>query len=233
MSRAWLRGRPRPGRALVGAAMALGALALLAVPGPAVALTGEPAPEVRLSPRQSVVFRAWMVRIIEEQIRQGPTPRWFHRDCAGLVRFAVTEAARPHDARWLASNGMSARALPPETELDGRQQAWLRGWTQLDGTRGPFATARVMIHRNTRFATKDLNLAEPGDLLFFDQGDDQHLMVWMGRYVAYHPGVETPTDSGLRAVTLDHLMRWKDTRWRPDPTNPNFVGVFRLAFLSR
>src|SRR6266487_3928245 len=71
---------------------------------PAGALTGEPAPPVRLDPRQSTVLRAWVVRIVAEQLRQGPTPRWSHRDCAGLVRFAVREALRPHDAQWLHHN---------------------------------------------------------------------------------------------------------------------------------
>jgi uncharacterized protein len=208
-------------------------VASLLAPDPVAGLTDEPAPSVRLDPQQSAVFRGWMVRIINEQLRQGPTPRWFHRDCAGLVRFAVVEAVRPHDERWLASNGMSSRGLPPSLDLDPRQRERLRGWTQLDGTHGAFATTQVMIERNARFVSKDLNLALPGDLLFFDQGDDQHLMVWMGRSIAYHTGTETPTDSGLRAVTLDHLMHWKDTRWRPEPGNPNFVGVFRLAFLSR
>src|SRR2546426_5193338 len=50
-----------------------------------------------------MIVRAWMVRVVNEQLRQGPTPRWFHRDCAGLVRFAVSEALRSHDAKWLAA----------------------------------------------------------------------------------------------------------------------------------
>jgi len=28
-------------------------------------------------------------------------------------------------------------------------------------------------------------------------------------------------------------MTWKDTRWIPDASNPNFIGVYRLHFLSR
>jgi len=74
----------------------------------------EPEPVLRLDAHRSMIVRAWMVRVVNEQVRQGPTPRWFHRDCAGLVRFAVGEALRPHDARWLAANGLSSRALPPD-----------------------------------------------------------------------------------------------------------------------
>jgi uncharacterized protein YfaT (DUF1175 family) len=28
-------------------------------------------------------------------------------------------------------------------------------------------------------------------------------------------------------------MQWKDSRWQPQSGNPNFIGVFRLAFLTR
>jgi hypothetical protein len=213
--------------------IALVALAACAWSAPAWALTAGPEPAVRLDPRRSAIARAWMVRVVEEQLRQGPTPRWFHRDCAGLVRFAVGETLRPHDAKWLAANGLSARALPPEVPLSDAERAALRGFTRDDGTRGPFVTADTLVRRNSVFVARDVNLAEPGALLFFDQGDDAHLMVWMGRYAAYHTGTETRTDNGLRVATFHQLMHAKDTRWRPEPGNPNFVGVFRLAFLSR
>jgi uncharacterized protein YfaT (DUF1175 family) len=201
---------------------------------PAGALTGDgPEPGMRLDPRQSTIARAWIVRIVNEQLRRGPTPRWFHRDCAGLVRFAVAEAFRPHDATWRRASGLASGALPPELDLTRAEREWLRTWAQPDGSRSGFATAQGLVRRNSRLVSRDVNAAVAGDLLFYDQGDDQHLMVWMGRYVAYHTGTETATDSGLRAVTLEQLMRWKDTRWRPEPGNPDFVGVFRLAFLSR
>ena len=214
-------------------ALFLGALALACAPPPAAALTADEAPDVVLDAAQSRVFRGWMTRIVSEQLRQGPTPRWFHRDCAGLVRFAVAEALRPHDAAWLRANGLSAQALPPELGLEAEARRRLAGWTQPDGSRGVFATAAVLVARNSRPLGRDLNVAEPGDLLFFDQGDDQHLMVWMGGWLAYHTGYETASDNGLRAVPLHQLLTWKDTRWRPRSSNPNFVGVFRLAFLSR
>ena len=227
--------RERAVTAMLARAGAAVALLVGAWSVPAAALTAEPGPEpvIRLDARRSILVRAWMVRVADEQLRQGPTPRWFHRDCAGLVRFVVGEALRPHDARWLQANGFSSRALPPEIDLSGEERRSLAGWMRDDGTRGPFVTAETLVRRNSSLVSRDVNLAEAGDLLFFDQGDDQHLMVWMGRYVAYHTGTESPSDSGLRAVTLDQLMRWKDTRWRPEPGNPNFVGVFRLAFLSR
>jgi uncharacterized protein YfaT (DUF1175 family) len=95
-----------------------------------------------------------------------------------------------------------------------------------------FVTALALIQGNSQFVGKEINQAQPGDLLFFDQGDEQHLMVWMGQYIAYHTGTVTPRDNGLRAVTVQQLIQWKDTRWQPIGNNPNFIGFYRLGFLS-
>jgi uncharacterized protein YfaT (DUF1175 family) len=214
------------------AAVLIGVWLIMCCLDPSVrALIGGADGSIRLDREQSAAFRAWMVRLINEQIRKGPNARWFHRDCAGLVRFVVNEAFKLHDEKWVRHNGMSNHPLPPEIHLRPEQQPIARGWIQLDGKRAPFAMSQVLIQKNAYFVSKDLNQVLPGDLLFFDQGDDQHLMVWMGRYICYHTGTESKTDNGLRAVTLQDLMKWKDTRWRPEQSNPNFIGVFRLAFL--
>jgi len=230
--------------ALRGRRAALAVLAAAGLPlagiGRALALSGL-APDVPaadlLDPAQSAVFRAWFVRIVGEQLRQGPTPRWYQRDCAGLVRFAVGEALRVHDARWLRANGMqgaaSARQLPPELNLTAAQRTLGQRWTRADGSTGAYASALALVQGNSRFVARNVNLAQPGDLLFYDQGDEQHLMIWMGQSLAYHTGTVTRTDNGLRAVTLSRLMQWNDSRWQPQDGNPNFIGVFRFAFLSR
>lgn len=70
-----------------------------------------------LNVEQSGLFRAWFVRIAQEQLRQGPSPRWYQQDCAGLVRFAANEALKVHDSKWLKSNGLSNQYLPPEMTL--------------------------------------------------------------------------------------------------------------------
>ena len=80
-------------------------LALL-LGGPALAVE-TPALDVQ----QSQVFRAWFVRIAQEQLTKGPSPRWYQQDCAGLVRFAANEALKVHDEKWLRSNGLSNRCL--------------------------------------------------------------------------------------------------------------------------
>jgi uncharacterized protein YfaT (DUF1175 family) len=190
-------------------------------------------PQVRLTQQQTRAFRAWMLRIIDAQLEQGPSPRWQQRDCAGLVRFAVNETLLVHDARWLRANSIgSDLRLPPELELSSEQKGLRNHWVQPGGTRGHYVAAIGLVQGNSRFIARDLNQAQAGDLLFFDQGDEQHLMVWMGSRIAYHNGTVTPEDNGLRTVDVKQLQTWKDTRWHPAANNPNFVGVFRLAFLT-
>jgi uncharacterized protein YfaT (DUF1175 family) len=204
-----------------------------------------------LNPEQSDHFRAWMSVIVAEQFKQGPSPRWYHRDCAGLARYAVAEALRVHDARWRKASGLQGRRLPAELSLEPEQSKLLNSWNALDGSRQAFVSALALIHSNSRPLGKEPAMARPGDLMFFDQGDEQHLMIWMGTWIAYHNG-QTPVtvgptragrktpknvisteDNGLRAVTPAELLQWKDTRWRPRDDNPNFAGFYRLAFLSR
>lgn len=234
----------------------LGGLGLLAFAAlrPAWALTAEhltPPVQGMLNGEQSDRFRAWMSFIVSDQMRRGPSPRWFHRDCAGLVRFAVAEALRVHDTRWRRANGFEGRRLPPEIDLQPEQARLIAGWTSLEGKREAFVTALPLVQNNSRFLGREISQARPGDLLFFDQGDEQHLMIWLGNAIAYHNGQtpptppaagrpgkrpatpDTPEDNGLRVVTPAQLLQWKDTRWRPREDNPNFTGFYRLAFLSR
>jgi uncharacterized protein YfaT (DUF1175 family) len=187
---------------------------------------------VQLTPEQSRVFRAWMVRIVDQQLALGPTPRWEQRDCAGLVRFAVAEALRPHDAKWRQANSVGGR-VPPDLDLSDAQKQLRHNWKLADGTRAAYVGALELVQENAVLVARDLNLAQPGDLLFFDQGDDQHLMIWSGRYIAYHTGTSSAGDNGLRAVSVPQLMAWRDSRWQPVAHNPNFLGVYRLRFLAR
>lgn len=199
-----------------------------------------------LNGEQTRLFRAWFVRMVEEQLRQGPSPRWHQQDCAGLVRFAANESLKVHDAGWLRSNGLSNQYLPPELDINDSQRRWAQQWQQGGNNVGPYVTAIKLIQHNTVAVGRDLHAAKPGDLLFYDQGDDQHLMIWMGRSIAYHTGAASNTgsanhsgiansgsnDNGMRSMSVQQLMNWKDTRWIPDASNPNFIGIFRLRFLA-
>jgi uncharacterized protein YfaT (DUF1175 family) len=215
------------------AARLLAMIGIACAAAPAAALNAALRPQLRLTQVQTRAFQSWMVRIVREQVVRGPSPRWHHRDCAGLVRFAVTEALTVHDARWMRANGLRTdRSLPPELDLSPQQASLRNRWNQDDGATGSFVTALSLVQNNSRHIGRDVNLAQAGDLLFFDQGDDQHLMIWMGSSVAYHTGTVTPTDNGLRSIGIRQLLSWKDTRWHPADTNPNFAGVYRLQFLS-
>ncbi len=184
-----------------------------------------------LDREQSTRFRDWMTLLVHAQIDRGPTPRWTHRDCAGLVRFAVAESLRPHDLAWRRANGLLGRRVPPD--LDAASAAPLRNtWRRADGSRDAYVGALELVQENTRPVSRQLAQAALGDVLFFDQGDAQHLMVWMGNYIAYHTGQLRPGDNGLRAMRAGQLLDWSDTRWRPTASNPNFAGVYRLAFLA-
>lgn len=216
--------------ALAGLACAPGAWALSGLHGAGPA-QGETVAPVRLDPTERQAFRAWFIRIVEAQLQQGPTPRWTHRDCAGLVRFAVAEALADHDERWRRAMGF-APPLPPEHLAEAKREALRHRWRRPDGSQGAYVGALGLVQENTRLRSREVSQAEPGDLLFFDQGQDQHLMVWTGRQVVYHTGAAPlPGDDGLRGVALKDLMHWSDNRWRPESGNPNFAGVYQLAFL--
>lgn len=182
---------------------------------------------------QARAFRSWFLEIVRAQMERGANPRWKQRDCAGLVRFAAMEAFRRHDAAWRKANGYLGRALPPDLEgATGFDPAKL--WETGKGKgKQAFVRARDLALRNARFITNDVNEAQPGDLLYFDQGDDQHLMVLLGAHVAYHTGKAGPKDDGLRVAKIDELMNWKDTRWQINAENTNFRGFYRFSFLRR
>lgn len=197
-----------------------------------VSLWGEQVSRLQLTPEQSKLFRAWMVRIISAQFKAGPNPRWEQRDCVGLVRFAVAESLQVHDPKWKKANNLGWAPLPPELTLSKKQSAWRHQWKRSDGTKGAYVSAIDLVQENARYLGKDNNVVKQGDLLFYDQGDAQHIMVWMGNFIAYHTGEATPSDNGLRSIVLPELMRWPDTRWHPSTQNPNFIGYYRFNFLT-
>jgi uncharacterized protein YfaT (DUF1175 family) len=188
----------------------------------------------KLDLKNSDVFRSWFVRIIEEQLRQGPSPKWVQRDCVGLVRYSVNESLKTKDSKWMHSHGFANSPTPPTLTIDDELRDKLNNWTQYDGkSKGRYISAIGLVQGNTTFISKDINQVRPGDILFYDMQDSQHIMIWMGKYVAYHTGTVSKEDNGLRKVKYSELINWKDSRWRPTEGNPNFIGIFKLGFLSR
>jgi uncharacterized protein YfaT (DUF1175 family) len=113
------------------------------------------------------------------------------------------------------------------------------------GAFSQFADAHTLQRFNTYFVSRDLSRAMPGDLLFYKQdfGDMPfHSMIYLGRsvvhddgqaYLLYHTGPDTASgDPGeIRRPSVAELMRHPDTRWRPYPGNPTFLGVYRWNIL--
>lgn len=130
------------------------------------------------------------------------------------------------------SNGFSSQYLPPEMTLTPTASTGAKLESGEQEKPSPYVTAINLIQYNSQFIARHKPCAARR-YDFFDQGDAQHLMVWMGRYVIYHTGSATKTDNGMRAVSLQQLMTWKDTRWIPNDSNPNFIGIYRLNFLAR
>lgn len=189
--------------------------------------------ETRLDVQQSRFFRQWFLFIINEQTYKKPNPRWIQRDCAGLIRFAVGETFTEHHDKWVRANGLDHHSLPPNININHQLKKELSQWfVPGKKKKSNFVMAHGLIQENTEFVTMDINQARPGDLLFFDQGDDQHLMVWTGRTLAYHTGALSDKEKTIKVVHPKELLKWKDTRWRPVRENPNYLGVYRFSFLS-
>lgn len=192
----------------------------------------------QLTPQQIKQFRTWIVTVVEDQVSRGANPRWHHRDCAGLLRFAVHESLADHGPAWRKANGLLSKPLPGEISLSNDERQNFKLWKAADDKKSEFVRALPLVQRNTEFIGKTIERIEPGDLLFFDQGDEQHIMIWTGRRIVYHNGHrphknEKSRDQGLRAVSLDELMNFSDSRWQPRMENPNFVGFYRLSFLQK
>jgi hypothetical protein len=200
-------------------------------------------------------FRKWFTLIAESQYyRRGPLPAEIN-DCAALLRFSYHEALRRHDSSW--TSGMQLPVSPPAAEVRQYQYPY----TPLHGTMfrlrdgefypsdlsngafADFADAKSLWRHNTYSVGHDLRSARPGDLLFFRQsGHDLpfHAMIFLGlshvepggeQYVVYHTGPQGESPGEIRRLSLAELMNYPDARWRPVPSNPAFLGVYRWNIL--
>lgn len=211
----------------------------------ALTCSARPAAQVRLADDSDrAAFRAWFVLLADAQFeRQTPDVS----DCAALIRHAFREAMRVHTPEWLR---VAALPFTPRfADVRSAPRAGDSGWPlfRVSNSAPPkyaeFADAKTIIGLNARPLGKDTRALAAGDLLYFRQPfqrDPDHLMVFVGHshfetegsdWVVYHTG---PTDDGpgeVRKVRLSTLLQHPAPRWRPLESNPNFVGVFRLAAL--
>lgn len=180
------------------------------------------------------------------------------RDCAGLVRFAWREALKRHDRAWFQKMGPGYEELVPEVSSRRLNQGPLGeklfrtdfgSYKETDPAEGKFsefADARTLKNFNTRFISRDRQLAQSGDLIFFHQPWVQkfpyHVMVFLGEsrlaeagardWVVYHTGASAADPGTVKKVELSVLDHHPNKRWRPVESNPNFLGFYRLKILD-
>ena len=189
-------------------------------------------------------FRSWFVLLADAQFER-PAPEVI--DCAALVRFAYREALRAHTPEWARRIDLPFTPTFPDVRSGPKPGA--NGWPLFrvspgaSARYGQFADARTLIRLNTRALGRDVSAAQPGDLLYFHQPEQQqpdHVMVFVGRsffdpgahdWVVYHTGPSADGPGEVRKVRLRDLQQHPSPRWRPLTVNRQFVGVFRLAAL--
>jgi len=206
--------------------------------------------------RDQTAFRQWFTWLAEAQYFQGPSARPAEiTDCAALVRYAYREALHGHDSGW--ANSVRLPVMPafdsvakyqyPFTPLGAAlfrtRPGPFRGEDLANGAFLQFADTQTLWRFNSHVASRDIERALPGDLLFFRQESDHltfHAMIYLGksqlrpdgkRYVLYHTG-PTGSDPGeIRRLTVDELMRFPQAEWRPIRDNTSFLGVARWNIL--
>jgi uncharacterized protein YfaT (DUF1175 family) len=210
-------------------------------------------------PRDQRAFRRWFTFLAEAQYFQDPAARPPEiNDCAALIRYAYREALHAHDNAWTSQAHLPLMpALPspakyeyPYTALGAALFRVEPGpFRETDLTTGAFtqfADVKSLWRFNTYPASRNLDRAQSGDLLFYRQDQDHggptfHSMIYLGqsqfrpdgaRYVVYHTGPQVAAPGEIRRLTLDELRRFPEPEWRPDRENPRFIGVFRWNILK-
>jgi uncharacterized protein len=219
------------------------------------------------SPSDQDAFRRRFVLIAEFQaLRPDKDLPKEINDCAALLRYSYRNALRGRDDTWEIENRVKPpSALPsiekyryPTTPL-GANVFRVRSGRFLptdinDGSFAEFADAKTLKNFNAHFISKDVRLAQPGDLLFYrqlEQSASFHSMIFIGagewnasgimgknvgqqnaiKYVVYHTGPDGKDAGEMRRMTLTDLLNHPSPKWRPVQGNDNFLGVYRWNIL--
>ncbi len=202
-------------------------------------------------------FRSWFTLIAEYQALCPPKELPAEiSDCAALLRYSYRNALREHDAGWVRENRLEPpTALPsvekyryPFTPLRANlfrvRPGSFRPSDLGDGTFSEFADAHTLKDLNTHFLSRDVRVAQPGDILFFrqlEQNSPFHSMIFVGRsqwlsssatenaddIVVYHTGPIDGHPGEMRRLRVSELLQHPSPRWRPVLGNRNFLGVYR------
>jgi uncharacterized protein len=206
------------------------------------------------SPRSRASFRRWFTYLAEAQYFQTAGARPVEiSDCAALIRYAYREALRAHDGNWAVGAQLPlvpALASPgkyeyPYTPLGANLFRVIPGPFRPADLAGnafaQFADAKTLWRYNTHFISRDIGRAEAGDIFFYRQSETYHSMIYLGpsqikpdaaTYVVYHTGPDGHGPGEMRRLSSDQLKAFPEPIWRPEPANPNFLGVYRWNILS-
>jgi uncharacterized protein len=206
------------------------------------------------APQDRAAFRYWFTLLAERQALSGVKLPSEINDCAALLRYAYRQSMRRHDSTWASDSNLGA--LPTSSDIAKYSYPYTPLGPSLfrtkqgtfvpadltDGTFSEFADARTLIVANAHLLTRDVRLAQPGDLLFFrqfEQNSPFHSMIFIGRshfgegneWLVYHTGPDGKWPGEIRRVSLTSLLAHPNARWRPEISNPNFLGVYRWNIL--
>ncbi len=217
---------------------------------------GDGAPEfLRLTADQDRrAFRRWFTFLAESQYYSEKLPPEIN-DCAALIRFAYREALKRHDGAWASELGLPAVAAEASVAKDSYPRTPLganlfrvrpgpfRKPDLKSGAFAQFADAGTLRRFNTHFVAREIRLAQPGDLLFYNQLEQDmpfHVMIYLGasaaepgdrKWIIYHTGPIGKWPGEIRRPSVEELLRHRSPRWRPVAGNSNFLGVYRWNIL--
>lgn len=194
-------------------------------------------------PADRRAFTGWFTFLAEAQY---VAPAREVTDCAALLRFAYREALRKHDGAWADSLRLPlAPPMPPVAKYNyPRTPVGPRLFRVGESAFAEFADAETLMRFNTRRVSRNVRRAEPGDLFFYRQIEQDmpfHAMIYLGAsqienaagpFVVYHTGPINKRPGEIRRPALSELLRHPEPRWRPVEGNSNFLGVFRWEILG-
>lgn len=186
------------------------------------------------------------------------SPEWpvDQRDSFGLVRFAFREALRQHIESWQRRQPIAFQLRSvekynyPITPLGEKIFRTRAGpYHPDDLITGAFAEnvdGEALKRFNTTYVGRSRTQAQMGDLMFFSRSSDQQkhwlVMIFVGKsssnsnaqddWVVYHTGPMKDGPGMMMRNRLAVLENNPDLRLRPEPSNKNFLGFFRLKILK-
>src|SRR5262249_54568202 len=151
--------------------------------------------------------------------------------------YSYRNALRAHDQNWAEETGIETEAAPaaiqkyryPFTPLGAdllRIEPVATGPGEVRSSEfAEFADAKMLKDLNTFFVSRDVRDAQPGDIFFYrqlEQDEPFHSMIYVGNsrwvpdppggwteaLIVYHTGEAGPAGNGMRRVRLAELLHY-------------------------